>query len=131
MCFFLIVGLGCSSSDGALSGCEMSRYRYSPGWNQEGSAGARPTWSSGEVLPGPATSSGADQSDIRWPLLSRHGEKITHALHNVFMVRLYIHMTTVHHNMSYSKVKRLYSLKLSFCTENVYRKWSMVTQVIH
>lgn len=71
------VDLGSPSHDGALSGCEMSRYQHSPGWNQEGPAGACQTWSSGEVLPRPAPSGGADQSDVRWPLHSRHGEEIS------------------------------------------------------
>lgn len=72
-----IVDLGCPSSDGALSGCEMSRHCHSPGWNQEGPAGARKTWSSGEILPRPASGSGADQSNVRWPLHFRHGKKMT------------------------------------------------------
>lgn len=74
---YVVTGLGCSSYDGALSGCKITRYRHSTGWDQEGTAGAFQTWSSGEVLSRPAPSSGADQSNVRWPLHSRHGVKIT------------------------------------------------------
>lgn len=75
---FIIV-LGCPSSDRALTGCEMSRHQHPPGWNQEGPAGARKAWSSGEVLPRPASGSGADQSNVCWPLHFRDGKRITHA----------------------------------------------------
>ena len=74
---YVVTGLGCPSYDGALHGCKMSRYRHSPCWNQEGTAGAHQTWSSGEVFSRPAPSSGADQRNVRWPVHSRHGVKIT------------------------------------------------------
>lgn len=84
--FLCDVELGCSSSDGALSGREVSRHRHPPGWNQEGPAGPGKTWSSGEVLSRTASSSEVDQSNVCRPLHSGHGERI---LPSCFQVPMY------------------------------------------